>query len=51
VLALQILADKELTENIRKDAGQDQKIGLSELIYILQKIISPSLCSLNSVRK
>ena len=47
VLALQILAGIPPSEEIHKEAalGEDEKIDMEELIYILQKIVSPSPCS------
>ncbi len=47
VLTLQILAGVPPSEDIHKEAalGEDEKIDMEELIYILQKIVSPSPCS------
>lgn len=50
ILALQILAGEQPSGvNNQGFPNQDNKIGLSELIYILQRILEPSPCAKNSV--
>ncbi len=52
VLALQILAGEQPSGvNNQGFPNEDSKIGLSELIYILQRISDPSPCAKNAVQK
>jgi len=52
VSALQILAGEQPSGVINQGfANEDNKIGLSELIYILQRVSDPSPCATNSVQK